>query len=82
MAAYGYTKKPNPSRWCGNLPWDFYDAPQRARLLVSSRREANEIIMHYDGRAPTYIGLGVWRLVAKSAGAGTYEITCREVKYS
>lgn len=61
----------------GHLPLAFYASPADARLFVSSRAQANEILSHYEGMAPTYIGLGRWRLVATHRGAGTYEITCK-----
>lgn len=68
------------SQWLRNLPLAFYANPEKARLLVATRKEANEIIMYYDGVAPTYIGLGQWTLVAKSMGTGAYELKCRQVK--
>ncbi len=66
------------SRYIGNLPLEFYQAPKKARLLLASKAEANAILMYYEGWAPTYIGLGHWRLVARPAGAGTYELTCKK----
>ena len=64
------------SRWVGNLPLAFYAAPTKARLVVPTA-EAREILLHYEGTAPTYIGLGVWRLKARSLGAGVVELTCQ-----
>lgn len=59
------------------MPLAFYSNPERARLVVSSSKEANEILTYYEGRAPAYIGLGTWSLRARPIGAGVFEITCK-----